>query len=154
VGMDLTRALAQNPGATQGLADMATEVRKLDGVPIQQIMRMGTTTNGQPLPAASEAPLPQESSPAMPSAGDVAKQSMASMVTGHFGGLGGFGKKKQQNDPPPADQKADQKESTPPPTSAILMESQTTVSNFSSAPVEESHFEVPAGFKQIQPQNH
>jgi hypothetical protein len=151
MGLDFTQMLAQNPGATEALAGMGKEMQKIDGVPIQQIMRMGTTTNGQPLPAASEAPLPPDNSPAMPSAGDLAKQGAASMLTSHFG-LGGFGKKKQQNDPPPADPNANQKGSTPPPTSAILMESQTNVSSFSSAPVDEAHFEVPAGFKLVQPQ--
>jgi hypothetical protein len=84
----------------------------------------------------------------MPSAGDVAKQSAASALTSHLP-FGGFGRKKQ-NDPPPANQNADQNSKTPPPTSAILMESQTTTSSFSSAPVDPSHFEVPAGYKQIQ----
>jgi hypothetical protein len=143
LGMDLSKMLAQNPGANQALADMGKEMQKLDGVPVMQIMRMGTTTDGKPLPAASEAPLPKDSSPAMPSAGDVARQSAASMLTSRFG-LGGFGHKKQ-NDPPPADQN-----SPPPPASAILMESQTTTSNFSSDPVDPSHFEVPAGFKMVQ----
>jgi hypothetical protein len=149
LGMDLTRMLAQNPGATQGLAEMGKEMQKLDGVAVMQVMRMGSTTNGQPLPAASEAPLPADSSPAMPSAGDVAKQSAASMITSHFG-LGGFGRKKK-DDQPPADQKASQS-GNPPPPSAVLMESQTTVSKFSSAPVDSSRFEVPAGFKQVQAQ--
>ncbi len=36
------------------------------------------------------------------------------------------------------------------PTSAILMETQITTSYFSSAPVYPSHFEVPAGYKQVQ----
>jgi hypothetical protein len=155
LGMDLTQMLAQNPGATDALANMGEEMRKLDGVPVMQVMRMGSTANGQPLPAASEAPLPPDQSPAMPSAGDVAKQSAASILTSHLGGLGGFGRKKKQ-DPPPADQTAsqngDQSGNTAQPTAAILMESQTTVSSFSSAPVDASHFEVPAGFKQIQMQ--
>lgn len=150
LGLDMSRMLAANPGATEGLAQMGKEMQKLDGVPIQQVMRMGTTVNGQPLPAASEAPLPQDSSPAMPSAGDVAKQGAASMLTSHLP-FGGFGRKKQQAEQPPADQNANQKGTAAQPTSAILMESQTTVSNFSSAPVEDSHFEVPAGFKQVQP---
>lgn len=149
VGLDLSKMLAQHPGADQALADMGKEMQKLDGVPVMQIMRMGTTTNGQPLPAASEAPLPPDSSPAMPSAGDVAKQGAASMITSHFG-LGGFGRKKKNEEPPP-DQNANQKGNTPPPTSAILMETQVTTSNFSSAPVDPSHFEVPAGYKQVQP---
>jgi hypothetical protein len=148
LGMDMSKMLVTNPGAGQALADMGKEMQKLDGVPVMQIMRMGTTTNGQPLPAASEAPLPPDATPAMPSAGDVAKQSAASMLTSHFG-LGGFGKKK--NDQPPADPNANQKGNTPPPTSAILMESQTTTSNFSSGPVDPSHFEVPVGYKLIQP---
>ena len=71
LGYDFSKMLAQNPGAGQALGDMAKEMQKLDGVPIMQVMRMGTTTNGQPLPAASEAPTPAE--PAGPSAGDVAK---------------------------------------------------------------------------------
>ena len=96
LGYDFSKMLAQNPGAGQALGDMAKEMQKLDGVPIMQVMRMGTTTNGQPLPAASEAPTPAE--PAGPSAGDVAKQGMTSALTSHFG-FGGFGKKKQ--DPPP-----------------------------------------------------
>ena len=141
LGFDFSRMLAQNPGASQALGDMAKEMQKLDGVPVMQVMRMGTTTNGQPLPAASEAPTP--AAPAGPSAGDVAKQGMTSALTSHFG-LGGFGKKKQ--DPPPPDPNAAQ------PTSAILMETQITTSNFSTAPVDPSHFDIPAGYKLVQPQ--
>jgi hypothetical protein len=149
LGLDLGKALAQNPGAGQALEDMGKEMQKLDGVPVMQIMRMGTTVNGQPLPAASEAPLPPDNTPAMPSAGDVAKQSAASALASHFG-LGGFGHKSSKNDPPPANQNSNQNSNTPPPTAAILMESQTTTSKFSSDPVDVTHFEVPAGYKQIQ----
>ena len=67
------------------------------------------------------------------------------MIPGHFG----FGKKK--NNPP--DQTSDQNNTATQaqPTSAILMETQITTSNFSSAPVDPSHFEIPAGYKQVQP---
>jgi len=107
-------------------------------------MRMGTTLNGQPLPAASEAPLPADSGPATPSAGEVAKSAVASIIPGHFG----FGKKKDNS----SDQSASQTSTTQAqPTSAILMETQITTSNFSSAPVDPSHFEIPAGYIQVQP---
>lgn len=139
LGFDFSKMLAQNPGATQALGDMAKEMQKLDGVPVMQVMRMGTTTNGQPLPAASEAPTP--AAPAGPSAGDVAKQGMTSALTSRFG-LGGFGKKKQ--DPPPPDQNQNA-------ANAILMETEITTSKFSSAPVDPSHFDIPAGYKQVQP---
>lgn len=144
IGLDVSKALSQNPGAGQALVDMGKEMQKLQGVPIMQIMRMGMTTNGQPLPAASEAPLPADATPATPSAGTVAKQGAVSALTSHFG-LGGFGKKKQP-DPPPPDPNAN----ATPPTSTVLMESQTTTSAFSSDPVDSSHFEVPAGYKQVQ----
>jgi hypothetical protein len=151
LGMDMGKMLVQNPGAGEALEDMGKEMQKLEGVPVMQVMRMGTTANGQPLPAASEAPLPPDSSPAMPSAGDVAKQSAASALTSHFG-LGGFGHKSSKNDPPPSNQNSNQNSTTPPPTAAILMESQTTTSKFSSDPVDATHFDVPAGYKQIESQ--
>jgi hypothetical protein len=144
LGRDFSRMLAQQPGANQAMGDMVKEMQKIDGVPVMQVMRMGTTVNGQPLPAASEAPLPTES--AGPSKGDIAKAGMGSMISSRLGGFGGFGKKKQ-NTPPP-DQNADQAGAQP--TSAILMEMQTTTSNFSSAPVDPSHFDVPSGYKQVQ----
>jgi hypothetical protein len=145
MGRDFSRMLAQQPGANQAMGDMVKEMQKLDGVPVMQVMRMGTTTNGQALPAASEAPLPAEA--AGPSKGEIAKAGMGSMISSRLGGFGGFGKKKQ-NTPPP-DQAAEQGVQ---PTSAILMETQVTTSNFSSAPVDPSHFEVPAGYKQVQSQ--
>jgi hypothetical protein len=148
-GMDMGKMLAQQPGATEALSDMAKEMQKIQGVPVMQIMRMGSTTDGKPLPAASEAPLPASASPSMPSGSEIAKQSAASAITSHIPfGLGGFGHKKQA-DPPPSNQNANQ---NAPPTSAVLMESQTTITSFSSAPVDPSHFDVPAGFKQVQPQ--
>ena len=145
LGYDFSKMLAQNPGASAALGDMAKEMQKLDGVPIMQVMRMGTTLNGQPLPAASEAPTP--AAPAGPSAGDVAKQGMTSALASRIPGFGGFGKKKQQAPPPDQDQNAAQAQAP----NSILMETQITTSNFSSAPVDPSHFDIPAGYMQVQP---
>jgi hypothetical protein len=150
MGIDVSRMLAQNPGATQALSDMGKQLETIEGVPIMQIMRMGSTTDGKPLPAASEAPLPPDNSPAMPRGSDVAKQGMASALNSKLGkfGFGGFGKKKNDDqqgaNPTPA--------AAPRQSSAVLMETQTTVSNFSSDTVDASHFDIPAGYKQLQPQ--
>jgi hypothetical protein len=146
LGFDFSKMLSQNPAAGQALSDMAGEMQKLKGVPIMQVMRMGTTVNGQPLPAASEAPLPADSGPAPPTAGQVAKGALSSMIPGHFG----FGKKKDNPPDQPADQSAPGGAQAQP-TSAILMETQITTSNFSSDPVDPSHFAIPAGYKQVQP---
>ena len=149
LGYDFSKMLSQNPGAGQALNDMAGEMQKLSGVPIMQVMRMGTTVNGQALPAASEAPLPADAAPATPSVGQVAKAGMSSMISSK---LGGFGLGKKKSNPPPAqptDQNAAAAQAQP--TTAILMETQITTSNFSSAPIDSSHFDIPAGYKQVQP---
>ncbi len=141
--------LAMQPGMGQGLADMVKEMSKLKGTPVLQVTRIGSTTNGEPLPAASEAPLPAQ--PQGPSAGDVAKESATdsatAALTSHLGlgGFGGFGKKKKA-DPPPADTSA-----APPPTSAVLIESSTEMGGFSSDSLDGVHFAVPSGYKQVQP---
>ena len=144
----MSAMLAQNPGATQAMTDMAKEVEKIKGVPVMQIMRMGTTMDGKPLPAASEAPLPPDNSPAMPSGGDMAKQGMASALSSKLGGFG-FGKKKKEEQPA-ADPNASQNAAQAQAAAVILMETQTTTSNFSSDPVDGSHFEVPAGYKLVE----
>jgi hypothetical protein len=141
---------AMQPGSTQGMTELVNEMSKLKGVPVLQIMRLGSTANGQPLPAASEAPLPESNSPQMPSAGEVAKESAASAIAsklGGFGGFGGFGHKKKKEE-----QK--QQEQTNPeqaqPQAAVLVQSETETTNFSSAPVDASRFEVPTGYQQVQ----
>jgi hypothetical protein len=142
--------LAQYQGAGQGLGDMAKEMSKIKGTPVLQVMRMGMTTNGEPLPAASEAPLPAaDTQPATPSAGQVAQDSATSAIAsklGGFGGFGGFGHKKQASPPPdaaPADSAA------PQPAYSVLMETKTELASFSST-ADEASFAIPAGFKQMQ----
>jgi hypothetical protein len=133
--------MLQQPGASQGLKDMVEELSKLKGVPVLQIMRMGTTANGTPLPAASEAPLP--AGPATPSAGEIAKQSASSAVISSLP-FGGFGRKKKQDAaPPPA--------ASDTPAAAVLIESTTQYANISKGSVDASHFSVPAGYKQVEP---
>jgi hypothetical protein len=151
------QSLMAQPGAAKGMSEMANEVQKLKGVPILQVMRMGMTSNGQPLPAASEAPLPASNGPAMPTAGDVAQQTATSTVASSLGGLGsalggfgGFGHKKKAADPAPAPvADASTTGSATDPASSVLIESSTTLSDFSSAPVDGSHFQVPAGYQQV-----
>jgi hypothetical protein len=158
-GMQGMQALMAQPGAAKGMAEMSKEVSKLKGVPILQVMRMGTTANGQPLPAASEAPLPASNAPAMPTAGDVGQQTATSAVASKLGGLGaalggggfgGFGHKKKAPDATPA-QPADaaNKGAVADPASSVLIESSTTLSDFSSGPIDASHFQVPAGYQQV-----
>jgi hypothetical protein len=150
--------VAQYRGAGQGMSEMVKEMSKLKGTPVLQVMRMGMTTDGKPLPAASESPLPPPpATPAMPSAGDVAQQSASSAIAsklgglGALGGFGGFGHKKQAA-PPPADTAdstaAPAGAAAPPPTSSVLIESTTQLTSF-SATASPASFSIPAGFQQV-----
>jgi hypothetical protein len=157
--------LAQYPAAGQGMADMTKEMSKLKGTPVLQVMRMGTTANGAPLPAASEAPLPPPgASPEMPSGGqvaqDAAQQSATSAIAsrmgslgGLAGGLSGFGHKKKKADPAPVAAPEGAQAATASTTAAVLVESNTQMTGFSQASVEESIFAVPAGYKQVSPEH-
>lgn len=162
-------ALLQQPGAAKGMAELSKEVSKLKGVPVLQVMRMGMTSNGQPLPAASEGPLPASNGPAMPTAGDVAQQTATSIVASKLGGFGsalggggfgGFGHKKKAADTAQSETAAANGAAAAAdansgsgaqaqPTSSVLIESSTTLGDFSTAPVDGSHFQVPAGYQQV-----
>jgi hypothetical protein len=142
------------PGQTQGLGEMAKEVSKLKGIPIYTVMRMGTTLDGKPLPAASEAPLPADNQNAeMPSKGDMAKQGTSDAATsaiasklGGFGSMmGSFGRKKKENPPPSSTDDPNQ----PQPTSMVLMETTSEMGGFSSAPIDGSQFLPPDGYQRI-----
>ncbi len=155
MGMILKDAMSQQmaamqPGMAQGYGEMAKEMSKLKGMPVLEVVRMGSTPDGKPLPAASEAPLPP--SPEMPSAGEVAKQSATSAIASKIG-LGGFGhlgrKKKEEPQQPKDQQAAQQNQQTGP---AVLVETNTELSGFSTASVEASRLGVPAGYKQVEPQ--
>lgn len=155
--------LAAQPGVGQGMADLAKEMSKLKGVPVQQVTRIGSTADGKPLPAASEAPLPQTNSPAMPSAGDVAQQTATSAIASKLGGLGsafgGFGRKKKQDPAPDSTAQNDQggqangQGNAQTPAAVVLIESSTELTSFSSGHIDASRFDVPAGYKLVESRN-
>lgn len=129
-------AMMGQPASSKGMADMVEEMSKLKGIPVLQIMRMGTTANGVPLPAASEAPLP--AGPPPPTAGDIARQSVMNSLP-----FGGFGRKKKQEEQPPAEANGQ--------AAAVLMESNTQMKSFSKAAVDANVFALPTGYKQVEP---
>ncbi|MBI4874772.1 MAG: hypothetical protein HY822_09085 [Acidobacteria bacterium] len=139
------------PGMMKGMAELAKEASKLDGVPVLQITRMGSSAQAM----ADFSAKPQENAPQGPSAkeaagnaaGDAAGGAIAGRLgrLGGLGGLGGLRRGKKQEAPPPEPPPQDA-----PPGAGMLMESTTELSGFSSAPVDTSRMEVPAGFKQIE----
>lgn len=122
------QALVQ-PDMVQGMAQVAREMAKVEGVPVQNIVRMGGSISD--LEAVSAAP-PAEEKP---------KQSTGAVVGGIAGRLSGFGKKK---DDAPQEQKSAE------PGSSMLMEMTSERSLFSTAAIDAAKFDVPAGFKEVQ----
>ena len=135
-------AMMQQPAAGKGMADMVEEMSKLKGIPVLQIMRMGTTADGTPLPAASEAPLP--AAPPPPSAGDVAKETASSAIMNSIP-FGGFGHKKKQDPAPPAANSG----SSGRPLQRCWLKTNTQMTSFSQASVDAAQFNPPAGYKRV-----
>jgi len=165
--------MVQQPQSNDAFNAMKKEMSQLQGVPLLQVMRMGITANGQPLPAASEAPLPASNNTGS-SLGDAvgaqvvktaaatpqqtAAQESAQRVRGALGsnlgsaigGFGGFGHKKKQSPTQEATAAStpSSQEAAKPAESAVLVESVTEVSNLTQH-VDLSIMEVPSGFKLV-----
>ncbi len=120
------QALVQ-PDMVQGMAQAANEMAKVDGVPVLNIVRMGS--NMADLEAVSVA-APKKEEP---------KESTGAKIGGIAGRLGGFGKKNED----------DEKKSNEPGAS-MLMEMTSERSLFSTSSVDAAKFDVPAGFKEVQ----
>jgi len=147
-------------GSQKGMSALATEMAKLEGVPVLQITRMGM--KGEPTDDAATQRSGGSQSPATDGTAaetGAAKQSAASAIAGSLGGrLGGFGRRKKP-EPKPEERPA---AAPPPPTAtdattgaagapASLLVAETELSAFAST-VDSAKFEVPAGFKQTPSQ--
>jgi hypothetical protein len=152
----------------KGMQEMGKEMAKLKGIPVMQVMRVGTTADGTPVPAASEAPDAAKTpdigaavgKSASNAAGDAAAQTATSAVTGRLGrvggiagglgGLGGMRRKKTEDQPVQQPQQKAEGANAPPAGAAIMMETTTELTSFSSGAVDASNFSAPAGFKQVE----
>ncbi len=176
-GPDFT-ALIKQAQSSDAMRQMGKEMSQMKGVPVLQVMRMGMSANGQPLPAASEAPLPKQDDSGNNMGAQVqqasaqvaqqtASQEASSRIKGAFGsslgsaigGFGGFGRKKKQT--ATSDTATNSTAASTPastntaataatPQSVILIESSTEMGNFSNH-VDAAAFAIPAGYKQVDP---
>ena len=133
-------AMGARPDMMKGFAELYKESSKLNGMPVFQTVTMGMHAEGQP---GGQAPPPQQ--PQEQQQAD--KPSIGSVLGGR---LGGFGRKKKSQDQDSAD--GQQAQQGPTSASGTLMEMTMEMSGFSAAPLDGSKFEVPAGFKQVEPE--
>jgi carbon monoxide dehydrogenase subunit G len=144
---------AQAGQMSKGFAELAKEGAKLEGVPVMQIVKMGVQGDGMQGTGSGASAPPQQQQQAPPPAADSGNSRMGRLggIAGGLGGIGGLGglgggrKKKDQDQPPP--QTANQGQGGD--ASGALMEMTTELTSFSSAPVDSSKFEIPAGFKKV-----
>jgi hypothetical protein len=151
--------LSAQPGGAQALADLKKEAAKMSGVPVLQVTRVGVSADGQPLPAPSVAPMAQSKSDGSGAGrvtGEVATDTGTQVAGDQIGKLGSFGRalggssmgalmrhKPSSSSAPVSNNGGD------PATAGVLLESQTETGNFSTGPVDQSSFEIPAGYKQV-----
>ena len=139
-----TNAMAMQRGdMMKGMGQLAKESAKLDGVPVLQVMKMGAAGDAAAMQQSGNTEKPKQAAPPPPSA----SESAASAIAGRLGGFGGFGKKKKPAEEQPAQTSTAPAQSSD--SSASLIEMTTESSNFSTAAVDTSKFEVAAGFKKI-----
>jgi hypothetical protein len=137
-------AFMNRPDIAKAMAKMMAAGGKMNGTPIEQIMKI----------SAEGAGMPQGQQPAAAAPRPSVNDAIASALGGKLGGLGGFGRHKKQDTPkqddaspqqPPADAQAPVSSSD-----NSLIEMTVDNANFSSGAVDPSLFEVPAGFKKVE----
>jgi len=136
-----SNAFMAQPNVMQGMAAAEKEMAKLDGVAVLRVMNMGAEGTVPPQAPAEGESTAQKQPPAD-------KPSVGGAIGGALGGRFGLGRKKQPQDTPPPASAGSQGGSA----SGVLMEMTTESTGFSTAPVDASLFEVPAGFKQVEPE--
>jgi hypothetical protein len=140
-----------SPEASKNMGELYKEIGKLDGIPVLQTISMGGV--GQPGSGDASAqpgsggqqPQQQQQQQQQPAA----RPSLGGALGGALGGRFGLGKKKQQDDQSSTAQPSQQQQQASG-NPGSLMEATTEMSGFSSDPVEDSTFAVPAGFKKVE----
>jgi hypothetical protein len=123
LGQKLGNAFGSQPGLEDLFDEVYKELNRAVGVPIEFSVRRGDA-------AAVSAPRPE----APPAPTGVAG------ALGRLGGIAGLGRKKNPTDQPAVS-----------PSAGSLVETTTQLTNFSAGPADATKFEVPAGFKKLEP---
>jgi hypothetical protein len=123
------------PDVSKGMAEAMKEIAKLDGMPVYQTVTMGAAGTGADSTQTAAAPPAQQTQTQQSSE----KPSLGGALAGRFG----LGRKKSQDSQP-----AQQQQSQAAP--GALLEMTTEYAGFSSAAVDPTLFDVPAGFKKVE----
>lgn len=144
--------LINRPDMMKAMSEMYGEASKLDGMPLESIVRMGGHMEGVPADNGGDTSARQQTR--QPSS--VPPTSVSGALAGALGGRFGLGRRKKH------DETAETTETTTSTTTTTTTTSQTTsaagslmemtssVTGHSTAPVNAAVFDVPAGFNKIE----
>lgn len=133
-------------GLGKGMAEAFKEIGKLDGVPVFQTMSI--TGAAQPDAAGSGSAAQQQPPPQQQ---QEQQQAARPSLTGALGGRFGLGRKKQEDTSSSSTGSGNAQGSGSQSTPGSLMDSTTELSGFSAATLDAAQFEIPAGFKKVEP---
>jgi hypothetical protein len=133
--------MTMQPGMGEGMARMAKEASKLEGVPVLQTMIMKGVggPGGMPEPDATSS-----SSSSSSDSDSSIRPSIGGLAGGMLGRMA-RNRQKQQEESKPAATQAGSASSA-----GALMETTTELTSFAAGPVDATKFDVPAGFKQVE----
>jgi hypothetical protein len=134
-----------SPEASKNMGELYKEMSKLDGIPVLQTISMGGV--GQPGSGDTSA---QPGGGGQQQQQPAARPSLGGALGGALGGRFGLGKKKQQQDDQASTGQPSQQQQQGNGNPGSLMEATTEMGGFSSGPVDDSIFAVPAGFKKVE----
>ena len=133
------------PDVAKGMAEAYKEMAKIDGTPVYQTMSMGAEgtapAGDSQATAAPQQPPPQQAD----------HQSVGSALGGALGGRFGLGRHKQKDAPAAEPANGSSSANGQAGQSGSLVDMTMEYSGFSTASVDSSSFEIPAGFKKVEP---
>jgi len=151
---------AVDPRAAKGMQELQKNSSQMQGLPMVQYvsMYMGGVPQGQASAAQSSGGQSGAQSTSNGGSSAAANETAVKALGSVLGGFGGFGRKKKKQQDQQADQSSSNAGSSatspgaPPPQSnaGSFMDMAIEITSFSSASIDSSLFEIPAGYTQVQ----
>ncbi len=150
-----------NPQISPAMMEFRKQTADMNGFPLLQYASFGLAGTGQPAPSGAGSGMQAgQQTQSSPSSNQISTPggAAAKAIGGVLGGFGGFGKRKKKQEPS-TDQSSSGSSTSPsasgqsPQTgssSASFMDMTAEVTSFSNSPLDDSLFEIPAGYAQVQ----